>query len=347
MARLLRVDDPGLWYHLSARGNEQRAVFRDQRDREHFLGLLGEWVERFQMRLHAYVLMDNHYHLLAETTAANLSRAMQWLNVSYSVWFNRRHQRVGHLFQGRFNSVIVDPQKWALALSRYIHLNPVRVGRFKLDKATQRRSRQGVHEKPSADMVQARLEHLRHFRWSSYRAYAGYERPPAWLTRESVLGLGGSDAARRFKDYRQYVQQALREGAAESPWENLVERVVLGANEFIAELRGKIKGTRREQRTEKALALRVDFASVRSVVEKLHGHKWSEFRDRHGDWGRDLALYLGRRHGGLTLRQLAEATGGASAVGVSVAIKRFGQRMHADPRLRQLGERARAQLLNV
>src|SRR5262245_23542046 len=112
MARLLRVDRPGLWYHLSARGNERRVVFREELDRHHFLELLAQWVERFEVRLHAYVLMDNHYHLLAQTRAPNLSQAMQWLNVSYSVWFNRRHQRVGHLFQGRFKSVIVDPQTW-------------------------------------------------------------------------------------------------------------------------------------------------------------------------------------------------------------------------------------------
>ena len=117
MARMLRVDRPGLWYHLTARGNEQRVVFRDAQDQQHFLALLAQWVERFQLRIHAYVLMDNHYHLLTETTAPNLSQAMQWLNVSYTVWFNRRHQRAGHLCQGRFKSVIAEPQSWALGLS--------------------------------------------------------------------------------------------------------------------------------------------------------------------------------------------------------------------------------------
>ncbi len=97
---------------MTARGNEQRLTFRDDRDREHFLELLAQWVDRFRLRLHAYVLMPNHYHLLAETTEANLSQAMQWLNVSYTVWFNRRHQRVGRLFQGRFKSVIVESETW-------------------------------------------------------------------------------------------------------------------------------------------------------------------------------------------------------------------------------------------
>ena len=101
MARPLRISRPGSWYHLTARGNERRPIFRDDGDRQRFLTLLESWVERYRVRLHAYVLMNNHYHLLAQTLEANLSDAMQWLNVGYSVWFNRRHRRVGHLFQGR------------------------------------------------------------------------------------------------------------------------------------------------------------------------------------------------------------------------------------------------------
>ncbi len=95
MARPIRIEIPGGWYHVMARGNERRAIFRDDHDRQRFVELLAEWVERFGLRLHAWVLMDNHYHLLVETPEANLSRAMQWLAVSYTVWFNRRHRRAG------------------------------------------------------------------------------------------------------------------------------------------------------------------------------------------------------------------------------------------------------------
>jgi putative transposase len=102
MARPVRIERPGGRFHGTARGNERKALFRDEADRFHFLTLLGELPERFGLNVHAYVLMDSHFHLLLETPEANLSRAMQWLSVSYSVWFNRRHDRVGHLFQGRF-----------------------------------------------------------------------------------------------------------------------------------------------------------------------------------------------------------------------------------------------------
>ena len=127
MARPLRIIFPGAWYHVTSRGQERRPIFLDDRDREHFLELLEVMVSRFRVRVHAYVLMDNHYHLLLETPEANLSRAIQWLNVSYAAWFNCRHRRSGHLTQGRFKAILVEQTAWALELSVYVHLNPVRV----------------------------------------------------------------------------------------------------------------------------------------------------------------------------------------------------------------------------
>jgi REP-associated tyrosine transposase len=348
MARLLRVDRPGLWYHLTARGNEQRVTFRDARDRRHFLELLGQWVERFRIRLHAYVLMPNHYHLLAETTETNLSQSMQWLNVSYTVWFNRRHQRVGHLFQGRFKSVIVDPQTWALGLSRYIHLNPVRVRALGLDKAAQRRHRQGASKKPSPEVVQQRLKQLGSFGWSSYPAYAGYVKVPAWLCCTTVLAFGGGAPEQRAKQYRRYVKEAVCEGQAERPWEGLVGRAVLGGRDFINELTRRTRGTRAEGFAERKLATRPDFATIIGVVEKLKAASWKTFRDQHNDWGRDLVMYLGRKMGGLTLRELAAAVGSGGSVGaMSVAVRRFGQRLATDRQLHAITEKARSQLSNV
>ena len=112
MPRSLRLVRLGVWYHITARGIERRPIFSDDRDHTHFLELVAELGERFGVRLLAYVLMENHYHLMAELSELNLSQAMRWLNVSYSVWFNRRHDRAGYLFQGRFKSVIVDPDAW-------------------------------------------------------------------------------------------------------------------------------------------------------------------------------------------------------------------------------------------
>ena len=151
MSRPIRIERAGGWHHVTARGNERRAIFRDNRDRQHFCELLEQTVNQFRLRLKCFVLMDNHYHLVLELTETNLSRAVQWLNSSYSVWFNRRHGRSGHLFQGRFKSILVDREQWGLELSRYVHLNPVRVGRLGLSKSERKRISQGVAGKPDPD----------------------------------------------------------------------------------------------------------------------------------------------------------------------------------------------------
>src|SRR5207249_7995783 len=122
MARPPRVELAGAWYHVTSRGIERRPIFINERDCQHFCDLLAELADRFAVQLHAYVLMGNHYHLLVQTARANLSQAIQWLNVSYSVWFNRRHERCGPLFQGRFKAIIFEAQDSALLLSRYVHL---------------------------------------------------------------------------------------------------------------------------------------------------------------------------------------------------------------------------------
>src|SRR5262249_44006127 len=257
--------------------------------------LLGATVVRFRIRLHAFVLMDNHYHLLIELSEANLSRAVQWLNVSYGVWFNCKHRRVGHLVQGRFKSVLVNPEEWALSLSRYIHLNPVRVGRLGLGKADRQRMRVGAVGASEPELVGRRIALLREQRWSSYRAYIGLAAKPAWLECEAILKLGGGKAAERHANYRRYVEGAGRGGLEESPWEQLREQVVRGGAEFLKRVR-EGKGPAHEARAVERLACkRPDFAAVIAAVEKVKGEKWKDFRDRHGDAGRDLALYLGRR----------------------------------------------------
>ena len=128
MARPLRVNVRGGWYHVTARGLERRQIFSSERDHEHFLELLEEMWKRYGVEVHAYALMGNHYHLLLRTPEANASEAVQWLNVSYSVWFNKKRDRWGHVFGGRFASVLIDSEgSWALNASVYVHLNPVRV----------------------------------------------------------------------------------------------------------------------------------------------------------------------------------------------------------------------------
>ena len=127
MARALRKNIEGGWYHITARGHNRQAIFLDDGDRTHWIELLAESVERFRMEVHAYVCMDNHYHLLIRTPEANVSRAIQWLNTSYGIWWNRRHGQCGGVFQGRFKGVLVEHGAWVVEASLYLHLNPVAV----------------------------------------------------------------------------------------------------------------------------------------------------------------------------------------------------------------------------
>lgn len=342
MARPIRIERPGAWYHVTARGNERRSIYLDNRDRQRFCQLLAEAVEDFRLVLHAYVLMDNHFHLLLMTPEANLSRAMQWLNVSYSVWFNRRHGRVGHLFQGRYKAIVVDPVGWALELSRYVHLNPVRVGGLELGKAARHRRGAGAAGPPRPPLVRERIKMLRRYRWSSYRAYVGLARPAMWLRCEEVLGfIGGRQGQRQREAYREHVESAVREGLAESPWEKLTAQVVLGGAEFVRTVGKGLRGDAREQSGLRRLQGRAELSQIIGVVEQLKAEKWEKFRDRHGDWGRDLALYLGRKAGGLKLKELGQAAGEIDYASVSAAVSRFENRVGKDAALARVLSQAR------
>lgn len=336
MARALRVDIAGGWYHVTARGIERRDIFRGDVDRERILDLVGRMSEQYRIRVHAYVLMTNHYHLLLETPAANVSRAMQWLNVSYSVWFNRRHGRSGHLFGGRFKSVVVEDGEWALTLSEYIHLNPLRVRGLGMGKAERKRQQAGMERTPGQVEVDQRLEALRGYRWSSYRAYAGYERGPDWLQKESILSRVGHEGEDAVAAYRRYVEERVREGVKERPWSTLKAGLVLGKGEFLAKIRAMIEGNEREQGAMKHLRPRPRFEEVVAVVEELKGKRWKEFRDLYGDWGRDVVLWAAWRWCGMSQAEIGSAAGGLDYACVSAGIRKLAQRARSDSKLARI-----------
>ena len=128
MARPLRIQYPGAYYHVTSRGNERKDIFKSRRDREKFLDYLQSATQRYGAVIHCYCLMSNHYHLLLETPEGNLSQIMQHINGSYTTYFNVKRKRAGHLFQGRYHAVLVEADAYALELSRYVHLNPVHAG---------------------------------------------------------------------------------------------------------------------------------------------------------------------------------------------------------------------------
>ena len=203
MARPLRVEFAGAIYHLTSRGNARQKVFFTDTDRELFLDTLSQVVSRYGWICHAYCLMANHYHLLVETPKGNLSLGMRQLNGMYTQSFNRRHNRVGHLFQGRFKAILVEKESYLLELCRYIVLNPVRV--------------KGKGE-------------IGGWKWSSYRATAGLASVPEFLSTDWILGQFGKNRAKAQKQYRTFV----REGLENRPWEELKGQIYLGSEAFIA-----------------------------------------------------------------------------------------------------------------
>ena len=348
MARALRIERPGGRYHVTARGNERKPIYRDDSDRFHFLELLAEAIERFGIRVHAYVLMDNHFHQLIETPEANLSRTLQWLNVSYSVWFNRRHDRAGHLFQGRFKSVVVEDNAGWQEVARYIHLNPVRVGALALNKHQQAAGRAGAIEAPSAKLIAERLSRLREFRWSSYRSYAGYGAEVGWLWRQPLDRLcGGKTKAERRAALRQYTEQPVRQGTLERPWDRLVAGVVLGTEAFARQIFARTRANAREQPALRKLGQRLRWDDIVAAVEKAKGLTWAEFSPRHGDWGRDAALWLGRKRARYTLGELGRLAGGMDYAAVGQAVSRFGKRLLTEAELRKSVSKIEQQLSNV
>ncbi len=204
MARPLRIEFPGAFYHVTSRGNARGAIFLDDVDHEEFLWRLGGVVREHRWVCHAYCLMTNHFHLLLETPEANLSRGMRRLNGAYSQHFNRRHERVGHLLQGRYHAVLVERDSHLLELARYVVLNPVRGG-----------------------MVTAPET----YRWSSLRATLGLAPAPAWLDSRALLARFGSRAR-----YLEFVREGVGQ---EGPWRGL-RGGVLGPDAFVESLGGRL-----------------------------------------------------------------------------------------------------------
>ncbi|HJV65762.1 MAG TPA: transposase [Geomonas sp.] len=205
MARPLRIEFEGAFYHVTARGDEQKDIFKSGRDRQRFLEYLLAGIERYGIVVHCYCLMTNHYHLFLQTPLANLSQAMRHLNGSYTTYFNVKRKHVGHLFQGRYRAIVVDADEYAIQLSRYMHLNPVR-----------------------ARIVNAPED----YPWSSYRAYVGEVEPPPWLNRRLVLGNFCSNIAESEIRYKEFVEDLAGKEYI-SPLNNTVASTVLGNEHFV------------------------------------------------------------------------------------------------------------------
>lgn len=341
MARPLRIDVEGGWYHVMSRGIERRTIFLDDSFCLHFLDLLGEMSERFCVEVHAYVLMGNHYHLILRTPHANASRAMQWLNVSFSAWSNSKRQRVGHVFQGRFRSTLIDGDgAWLLKASAYLHLNPVRVSALGLSKTVNKAESMGL-VKPDREKIRERLRVLREYRWSSYRCYGNYGAVPEWLVTGEILGRAGG-----VERYRRFVQGYVTRGIDPDEFAGLADRVAIGSLKFLDMARSLVRSVSPEQPDRGFVARRVPFEKIVSVVEELKGERFADFSNRYGDWGLSMVLYLARMHSGLTLAQIGDMAGGMDYKAVDTRLRRFRRLLEKNRDMRSKIEQCKTRVTN-
>jgi putative transposase len=326
MARPLRILIPDGYYHITCRGNQRKAIYKDDTDRSAFIDKLKSSLAIYQVELHAYVLMSNHFHLMVATPKGNLSEFMRHFNISYTAAFNRRHRRVGHLYQGRYKAIVIDRDNYLLELSRYVHLNPVRI--------------RPLRERD----FPAQIRHLEKYRWSSLAGYLDAHRKESWMTYAAVLGqIGGSR-----KRYREFVGEGIRSGYL-TPWEGVKGQVVLGADGFVERLKRRINnpGSRRElpslkhlEAIEPAAVLR-EVARYFGLVEKQLTGKRTGYRDE-----RALAMELLYRHANVRQEKIGNVLGQLDYTSVSRERARLRQKLEQKGALSRALREIEAKLLS-
>lgn len=311
MARPLRIEYPGAFYHVTARGNEQKDIFRSRRDREKYLSYLESATERYGAVVHCYCLMSNHYHLLLQTPQGNLSQIMRHINGAYTTYFNVKRKRAGHLLQGRYKAILVEADTYAGELSRYIHLNPVRAG------------------------IVARPED---YAWSSYRCFVGRQSRPHWLMTDFILDsmiAFGDEAA---KGYQRFVEDRLG-GGYESPLKEVIAATILGTETFVQAVVGKHVEHRQTDRNVPA----VKGIAGRWTVEQIVAATMAVV-DKEENLRRKVCITLCHRYSGAKLKDIG-AHFGISDAAVAQTSCRLMKRKVDDEVIRQTLERI-VQLLN-
>ena len=309
MSRAWRIEYAGAYYHLMSRGNQGDNIFYDDKDRQVMLDTLGEFSERYDIDIFAYVLMSNHYHLLVRTKSANLIRAMHWLGTTYTMRFNTRHQRKGHLFQGRYKSILVENDAYLLQLSYYIHRNPLR-----------------------AKMV----DDLSDYHWSSYQYYAYGEKPPEWLSINLILSqfVEEYDSHKSYRvKVRQYAEKEKR------LWEDFQNDLTLGSGEFVEAIRSKYLPTHPKPVMPQQIhiAKSIDSESFVREVGRMLDCNMRLYLEKHRLRGaekdkRDLLLYCLWSSGKLTNEQIGHYFS-LSYSAVSHSVRAIKSKMECDKAL--------------
>lgn len=341
MARQLRVHFPGAVYHVTGRmlgswKEDKSLLFCDDRDRKRFVARLEQVVADFEVRIFLFCLMSNHFHLLLETPKGNLSRFMQSLNTSYTVYFNRRHIRHGHVLDGRYKAKLVAKDEYLLKLSRYIHLNPVTTSWWK--------------SRPIAD----RIRRLRSYVWSSYPGYCGAKKPYEFVDKKPLMALAGVHGGPGSKGIREYVESGL--ARSDEELEEVLREAHLGIGDqsfrvMVQKETLKIEaGKRKKEDISFRKVLRsLPASKVLGLVAETYGVMEEELRmSRKGSFVRPTAARCLIRYAGLSQREAAVHLGVSTGAAISVQIKRLNEREGEDRklarRLKKLESRIREEI---
>ena len=323
MARPLRIQYEGAVYHLSCRGNERKDIFRDETDRKTFLNLLKDSLKTYQIILYCYVLMDNHFHFLVETPRANLSEFMRRFNITYTSYYNRRYKRVGNLYQGRYKSILVDKESYLVILSRYIHLNSVRIKQME------------------SKSLREKERYLRKYKWSSLGGYIDEGRRDFFVGYETILNAYGGDSGKGRKAYWGAICGDLSE--ERDLREKIVGGSILGSDKFIEWVRGKFlrKEMREIPSAKKVLRYKTKDGIVEAIAEES-GREYNEIIKGKGVL-RQVAMELLYRVGGLKGIEIGELMGVDYST-VSIGRKRLKEKLAKDQNLSQLLDRIEKRL---
>lgn len=314
MGRPFRIQYPGALYHITSRGNEKDNIFLDDSDRLKFLGILKDYHERFGILIHSYVLMDNHYHLIIETPAGNLLKVMHGINSGYTGYFNRKYNRVGHLFQGRYKGILVDKDVYLLQLSKYVHLNPVRAK---------------IIQKPEL------------YKWSSYQEYVWKNKEAKWVEYSWILSKFGRNKEEARKKYKEFVNEGTGTGV-ENSLKNLYKKTVLGGDEFIEKIKESLKGKPISSEIVERKRL-IEYPKPDEIIRAVAKVFSIKRGDVKGNGSRDntarkVAIYLIKRYAGLSNQATGELFG-IHYSAVSKVSGRLKAKMKDDKRLFKLIER--------
>jgi len=324
MARPLRIEYQGAIYHVTARGNNRRNIFLDDRDRQRFLDRLAGCVEAHGVRLYMFCLMSNHIHLMLETPAGNLSEVMHRLQTAYSVYFNRRRQRSGQLFQGRYGARVVRGETYILRLSRYIHLTPVFT--------------RGAKKLP----LRERIDMLRRYRWSSYRSYIGRSAPLEFVDYAPMLAMTkAATKAKRPGEYRKFVEAGIAESDHDLERILAMSPLAIGSDKFVQWVRGmhdKLSG-RRGRAEDVTLRRRSRRLAPGRVIEIVCSHlgvdREQVAQRQRGSLLRPITAKMLCRYSGLTQRQAGELLNLSTGAAVSMQLKALAAAAAAKGKLRK------------